>query len=116
MIATAFPAIQPMPIAALTPMVEWGPDERTIYADLDANGMRNPVLAYRKGYDAFRAEHTKLHKRGTFVRVDGDDVLLVKWGNQRIQWAKLRGYTHIATVVCPSQVACLQWLRRYRDA
>lgn len=103
-----------VPIDHLTPMVDYGDAERTVYADLDDRGMRNPILAFRVSEASYRTDHAKRAQRIPGRVVDGE-VYMVKFGNQRLAWARLRGYTEVAAYVCDSQQDCYKRLRLYRD-
>jgi len=81
-----------MALEDLVPLKDWGDDHRTLYEALDREPMRNPLLAFRR-----------------------DGAAVVKFGNQRYAFARLRGYTHVATVVLDDVQACKRWLVNYRD-
>lgn len=112
------PDIQTVPIESLTRMVDWGQRERTVYRSLDRAGLANPILAYRCPVETWAARVPLRLRQGVrpapIAEHDGD-VHLVKFGNQRLAWALLRGWTHVPAVILDTEHDCARWLVHYLD-
>ena len=88
---------QAVPIASLKRMVIHDPEARAfvdLCADLDANGMMFPVFVHEvdwPNYLLWRRHHVCTEDLGDVT----EWVRVLRMGNQRVQYAIARGYTHI---------------------
>jgi hypothetical protein len=114
------PGIWIAPVGSLTPMTTYDEGKksyREIVPTLDNSPMNNPVLCWAMPLAEWtRRIASRVEGRDVVPVIIGDQfVWAVKHGNQRVQYAKLRGYTHIAAVLLDDEHACNKWLRWYID-
>lgn len=122
------------PVGMLTPLavVSETPTPPDLWDDLDANGMRNPLVCWPMTaatwarWCATRPKAREVVPRwvlGAEVMRSAGEVdagaqdlarLGLLWvvhvGNQRLKYAEARGYTHIAAVLCQSHQKAVEWV------
>lgn len=102
----------------LAPMAVYAEPDPALWASLDADGLHEPFLVYRLAWriwwrrmgdsiDAGRIPAPVVHK--------GDRVHAIAQGNQRVLWARARGYTHVDALLCQDEntmKAVRYWMSR----
>ena len=85
-----------VPVEDLCPLVEYADDYpglADLYADLDKRGMLHPIVAYRCTAEHYNRRSRCAEPAPTF------SVLAVKFGNQRLKWARARGLRRVPVVM-----------------
>jgi hypothetical protein len=99
------------------PGVDPWPSRESLFADLDANGMREPLLAYKAPWLVWLKRcRTMVGIPHTWTpRQHDGSVWLVKRGNQRVAWARMRGLTSLPVLLFDDEGACDRfWQHRQR--
>lgn len=108
-----------MPVEDLTPLLIAGdPRPPDLHRDLDANGMRNPLLVVPLSIDEWAVLVCERSQARQVVPAilpgpTGPRVVAVRVGNQRLAWAVSRGYDRVPVVVCDSFEGAEAWRERW---
>ena len=97
-----------IPVENLTPNVRHVgtmPSYRALCDDIDTHGLRDPLHAWRMKPLEWveRLDRTGDGKGIDPVVLVNGTILVVKYGNQRLRYAKERGYTHVPVVIHPEE-------------
>ena len=112
------PGIVLLPIDELTPLIEYDKRDARLWASLDADGMSEPLVVFRMSLTEWFARVTEWEAKD--VRC-GDmptpykvgPIMAIKYGNQRLQWARASNWDVLPVVVCDTEAEAIAWKERW---
>ena len=110
------PGIVLLPIRELTPLIVYHKRNAILWKSLDDDGLSEPLVVFRMTVRewAVRSLDFKAGAVGDMPYPRGvPPYLAVKYGNQRLQWARASNWDVLPVVVCDTEAEAIAWKERW---